>query len=151
MSRICILFLFLIPLHAAVVSVKSHCDAITVSNKYNNIKIRGLARFFRNELIMIDYTCPVAKSAKDRLPSLILVENASVAQLERMLRDEVKLSASAYGPFIQLVVQGKLICKKFKIEVDNSGSAIAGSGFGALGLASCRLIDAEVIDAAAID
>ena len=123
------------------------CEAIgKVDGASTARRIRGVGAFQRGEFVLFDFTCPIAKSKSRRVPSMIVVAGANAYGSADVRESWARGRDRGNKGYIQAVVSGRLRCKKLKVEFNQDGEFIAGSGFGASQMGACVIENALVED-----
>ena len=113
------------------------CD---VPNHYAGaIRLRGVGRLTGEGLLLGDGTCPLTVGTQT-IPKTILVKVTSFAEKGEELKFMSSLDSIA-RPLLQVVAAGELECREVRERAEIPGH---GTGFGKVGLVSCRLTGAKV-------
>ena len=122
------------------------CTALQ-SGSRRGVTLRGTGRITPDGFVLGDQTCPVAKTSKDELPTIILVEIASFSSTSDQTTFE-KSQSSRHGvsnPF-QTLIRGDLNCRtSFRFQTSDNGEIVTGNGYGANGLIKCKLVKGQVL------
>ena len=123
------------------------CEAVKLTHSRPQ-KVRGLGVTGEGDdsLVMVDYTCPVARSGAERVPAGIRVDVVSFASKEVRARFQTLRP----GQYLQLLVEGDLSCKAgLKIDISGTGDML-GNGYGTWGILKCKMDRANLVDFVAL-
>ena len=120
------------------------CDVAEPRITRREVVLRAVGQWMREAFVLVDHTCPAAKSSAATLPALIMLEDPTSSSGEVMKKLK-SLQRTPPAPFFQIVVSGFLSCvKPFAADANELGEIIVGNGFGPDGLFVCRLQKAKV-------
>jgi hypothetical protein len=107
--------------------------------------VRGTARLRADGLLVGDYTCAVAASIANVIPSMVLVDIQTFSSPEIRDRFNKLRGSSGHPPLLQVVVRGTLQCKQqLRFFTHADGETATADGYGDYGLAKCRMQKAEL-------
>src|SRR5689334_2228391 len=122
------------------------CTAIE-NGSHDGVTLRGTGRITPDGFVVGDRTCPVAKTTKDELPSVILVEIVSFStNSDKATFDKSHFSRHGVSEPFQALVHGDLKCQAtFRFQTSDDGDIVTGNGYGSNGLMKCKLVKAQVL------
>jgi len=122
------------------------CTAME-GGSHDRVTLRGTGGITPEGFVMGDRTCPIAKTSKDELPSVILVEIVSFSSMgDKATFEKIHVSRHGVSDPFQALVHGELKCQgSFRFQTSDDGDIVTGNGYGSNGLMKCKLVKAQVL------
>jgi hypothetical protein len=128
---------------------KCVCEAARIRSQ-KSVVVRGTGGFTRDEPVLFDFGCPIAKFESEPMPTAIVLEITSFASnddREKFNSLKNSLDRDNYDQaFFQLVLRGSIECKpNITIPPLSDGGPGFGDGFGHEGFYKCKVKNGKVL------